>query len=81
MGDKLGKPYYSYSYDHTNGDITNFNLERVINKMESWTSAYQNGYSVKSIILILLDIKGGKLIKARQKSISDEWKYMINTYD
>jgi hypothetical protein len=79
--DKAGKSSYQYSYDHTNGDVTNFNLEQLISKMNGWTPALQNGHAVKSIILLLLDIKNRKLIKVRQKSISDKLKYMINTYD
>lgn len=77
--DSSGKSNYRKLYDHTDGDVSNLNLKELINRMPDWTPAFQNGHPVDFIFIILLDFSSGKLIQVREKNISEEMKYMLNS--
>jgi hypothetical protein len=47
--------------------------------MPVWTPAYPKGNIINFILIILLDFSNGKLIQIRNKSMSEEMKFMLNS--
>ena len=77
--DTIGMAHYKYLYDHTNGDISNLSLNRLINRMPPWIPGRQDGRAVNYMLILLLDFDDYKLIGVNHKNLSEEMKYMLNS--
>lgn len=77
--DSVGIPHYKNLYDNTSGDVSNLDLQQVVDNMPPWTPAFQNGHPVNFILIFLLDFSHRKLVQISVKSMDDKWRYMLNS--
>jgi hypothetical protein len=77
--DTMGTAHYGYLYDHTNGDVSNLRLKRIINQMPDWIPAFQDQRHVNFKLILLFDFSDGKLIQVSDRNINKEIWYMVNS--
>lgn len=77
--DTSGVPHFNRIYDHTDGDVSGWNLQEIVNRMPNWDPSLQNGRPVTFLRIIVLDIADYKLKQVTDKDGADEMKYMLNS--